>query len=179
MEKESEYFLAEIAARISTLEAEEQKYALSLTQVRRNNGYRVFRKVIGVILEILCFLLFIAAVIAIFMIGEAKMELLKTLMLDNVLAGIYEPSARVIEMIDWLFFSLQVLAGAIAACMAFMTYLLAKVRIRNNTIKELSDLLEGMLHETSEQLKRARQTQSDFIRWKSGSEGAMPGPGHP
>ncbi len=175
MEKESEFFLAEIAARISTLEAEEQKYSMALARVRRNNGYRVFRKVVGVI----CFLLFIAAVIAIFMIAEVKTDVLKTLLLGHPLVKTTEFAVDTSNMIDWLFFCVQVLTGIVAASMAFLTYLLAKVRIRNNTIKELTDLLEGMLAETTGQLKRALQSQSDFIRWKSGSENAMPGPGHP
>jgi hypothetical protein len=67
-----DHFSAEMAARIQSLERDQHSYQQLHNKVKRSNGYRIFRKVVGVILEIAPYLAAAACPFIIFVIEAQK-----------------------------------------------------------------------------------------------------------
>lgn len=160
MYNHTEQFAAEIASRIASLEAELDRYRKAFDTVKRSNGARIFRKTVGIFLEVVAYLVSIACPFVIILIEIAESEAMRKL--ENVLIG-YE--RHVASLVHNSFFAMQLLAGLVMLFALFTGYLLTKVRRRNNTVKDLTILLESALQSTEANLKKARQTQHEFMEW--------------
>jgi hypothetical protein len=167
MNNHTEHFAAEIASRIATLEADIENYRKAFGTVKRNNGTRLFRKAIGIIFEIIAWLVTISCPILVVVIGIGESETMARLQ-DNLIG--YEP--HIASLVHRSFFVMQALVGVIMLFSSFTAYLLTKVRRRNNTVKDLTLLLENTLQATEINLKKAKQTQLEFMEWavKQGRE---------
>lgn len=167
MYNQTKQFAADISARIASLESDLHKYREAFNTVKRNNGTRLFRKVIGIIFEVVAYLVAIASPFIIAAIGVAESETMRKL--ENALIG-YE--RHVASLVHNSFLAMQLLAALVMLFALFTGYLLTKVRRRNNTVKDLTTLLENTLQATELNLKKARQTQHEFMEWavKQGKE---------
>lgn len=165
MDKTIEHFAAELAARINTLEAHHNGYTQAFHAVKRNTAGRWFRKSIGIFLEVISWLSVLASIGGIVAVSVLKGEAIHSL--DKYLVT-HIPGAgnEIVSLIETGALGMQALAGVAALLFVFIAYLLAKVRKRNNTITDLTDLLEHTLQTTADDLNKARQTQVEFIEWR-------------
>lgn len=165
MDRNIEHFTAELAARISTLEAHHNGYTLAFNSVKRSTAGRWVRKSIGVFFEVISWLAVFAFTGAIVAISVMKGEVMHKLD-ENYVTHIPRVGQEVVSFVDAGALGMQAMAGLAALLSAFIAYLLAKVRKRNNTVTDLTDLLEHTIRETAEDHSKARQTQAEFLEWR-------------
>jgi hypothetical protein len=147
----------ELAGRIAILENDRQNYTTALATLDRSEGYRIFRKILGITLEALCYIAALIAVVAIIILAGIRDELIAEAFRSHpFIAGTEFGETAKTELYE-LFYIMQAVVGVLAAGMIFVAYLAGKVRRRNNSIKNLKVILRNALLSTENQLIRARE----------------------